>query len=335
MAVNPRQQAILRVVDEMLRRIQRWLSNSHEGPILPQEIGLAIQSAQQVCDSGPIPACCRDLAMIAVPRLAEELRGYRDRDHGKVRMENGGPGPSFWAAAKAVATARAASSSPEFEPLEPVGALLQQNVTHDQIARHIYGHRGRGPFVQPNGLPDAALIEQEAREPGSVIPSTWVPPWHEQALKRHRLQLQAQLQTFDRQQVATNYDDPATVEELLRDGAFVQQIERAKGVTRDEVLEAARQIGVTPIDGPGFHPTPRDSAAFEPDDDDPIADAVADRQALRALVIEHYTQSGGTRGASDIARELRRLGHDINTNSVSAMIGHWKRKNTSSNPAGA
>src|SRR6185437_1418964 len=109
-------------------------------------------------------------------RLMEEFRGYNQREYGKVRPESGAPGPSFWAAAKAVAVARAGADAPVVERLEPVHVLIAQGVTYDQIARHIYGRRGEGPFLQANGAPDVALIEQEANEPGSVIPKDWIPP---------------------------------------------------------------------------------------------------------------------------------------------------------------
>ncbi|MBS0207087.1 MAG: hypothetical protein JSS49_29780 [Planctomycetes bacterium] len=325
-----RVQQILRAVDEILRRIQRWLNDAHAEPILPEDVGLAIRSALLVCDSGEVPDCCRDLAVVAVPRLELELLGYQQRDLGKFRPENGAPGPSFWAASKAVATVRAEADAPRTEQLEPVHVLVSQGVTYEQIARHIYGRRGVGPFLQSNGALNTALIEQEARQPGSVIPEDWVPPWHEETLQRRRRDLSLKLQAYDWQEVAKKYDDPATVEELLRDGAYIQQIERAKGVSREEALEMARAIGITPVDGPSYHPSSIDSFGTDTDDDEFDAATVADRQALKALVIEMYIKSDSTRRPYEIALELRQLGHQINANSVSALIGHWKRKNARS-----
>lgn len=330
--MDKRTAEILRSVDEMLRRIQRWLDDPRRGPIMPVSVGLGIQACLQVCDAGEIPAGSRDLAMVAVPRLAEECRAYAQREHGKVRPENGAPGPSFWASVKAVARARADASTPGVEKREPVALLLQQGVTPDQIARFIYGRRGVGPFLQANGAPSIALIEQEAREPGSVIPTDWVPPWQRTLLERRDQQLNARLQRYDQQELARHYDDPATVEEMLRDGAYVQQIERAKGATREEILEAARNLGVTAVDGPGYRPGVRETM-YDVEDDDSGAASVADRQALKSLVIQLYRQSDCTRGAASIATELRKLGHDINTNAVSATIGHWKRKQGKPNAA--
>lgn len=328
-ANRPRE--IRRAVDEMLRRMERWLNDPYGGLIVPRDVGLAIQGALAICDQGEIPTYCRDLAMVAVPRLAEELRGYNEREVGKIRLETGAPGPSFWAAAKAVARARAALMILANKSLEPVGVLLQQGVTPEQIAHHIYGHRGVGPFLQPNGLPDLGLIQREARKPGSVIPADWTPPWQEVATRRRQQVLSQQLKAFDRRERGRKYADPATIDDLLRDGAFIQQIERAKGVTRGEVLEAARRLGVTPEDGPGFGLNLRELPGFDLEEDDSGAASAADRQALRALVIELYSDSEGTRGAADITSELRKRGHDINTTAVAAMIGHWRRRRSKSN----
>lgn len=332
MSTDNRAMQILRSVDELLRRIQRWLRDPRKGPVVPEDVALAIDCARLTCDAGNVPSQCRDLAIVAVPRLAEEFRGYSQREHGKVHQESGAPGPSFWAAVKAMAVARANAEVPQAEQREPVADLISQGVTHEQIARHIYGRRGVGPLLQPNGLPDATLIEREAREPGSVIPPGWIPPWRQESAKRRSLQLQAKLQEFDRQEQTKTYDDPATVEDLLRDGAFIQQIERAKGVSRDQILETAREIGVTPVDGPGYHPGLRDLATFDADEDNFVA-SVADRQALRQLVLELYSQSGATRSATDICAELRKLGHIIRTNTVSAIIGHSKRKSSKADAA--
>lgn len=336
MSVENRVIEILRMVDEMLRRITKWMNDPNGGPVVPEDVRLGIHSAAMTCGQGDIPECCRDLAIIAVPRLHEEYRGYSLREIGKVRLENGAPWPSFWAAAKAAAIARAGSDAPVGERLEPVSVLLEQGVTHDQIARHIYGRRGVGPFIQANGAPDIGLIEKEAHEPGSVIPEGWVPPWLQETLKRRQMELASKLSAFDRLECAKRYDDPATVEEMIRDGAFVQQIERAKGVTRDVVMAAAQRIGVTPVDGPGYHLGIRDVQSFDDDDDDDVnATLAADREALRSLVIELYTKYDGSKGANEIASEVRLLGHDITTNGVAAMICHWKKRQSRSVAAAA
>jgi hypothetical protein len=65
--------------------------------------------------------------------------------------------------------------------LESVGDLVRQNVSPNQIAKHIYGYlaEGRETYVGPflrNGQVAHDLIEKEAATPGSVISPEWVHP---------------------------------------------------------------------------------------------------------------------------------------------------------------
>lgn len=316
---------ILIIADEFLRRILAWLQDPHGGPAVPDRVVIQMYATDQVC-SGPakVPLACLPM-QTAISRVVEEYRGYTERELGKYRFENGAPGPGFWAAMKEFAVARQRAEQPLLETLEPVSVLLQQGVTHAQIGQHIYGRRGVGPFLQPNGDVDVPLVEREAREPGSVIPPNWVPPWHLEAEARRRQSLSERLQLFSGMEVPQQYDDPCTVEEMLQQGAFVQQVERAKGVSRDEVLEAAKRIGVAAVDGPGYQPPLSEPSPLILLDDEADPEE-ADREALRQLVIRMYSESAGQRGAAEIANELRKLGHDIHLNAVSATIGHWKRR---------
>lgn len=331
MKLQLRTAEVIRAVDEVLRRIERWLNDLRGGPIVPEDIELAIRSSVLICDREEVPESIRDLAIVAVPRLAEELRGYRQLEHGKVRIEDGAPGPGFWAAAKALATTRFRIAEPRTEPLEPVSQLLRQGVTYEQIAHHIYGRRGVGPFVQPNGAVDKSLIDKEAKEPGAVIPAEWIPPWHRSLQRQRESQFKQRLDGYESRRVARHYDDPATAEQMLRDGAFIQQVEVAKGMTREEVLQTALNLGLTAVDGPGYRPGINNLVAPESEDEDSDVAIHADRQALKEIALEMYLQSGQTRGAHDIALELRKRGHMISTNVVAATIGHWKRKTSLSN----
>jgi len=316
---------ILAMTDEFLRRLLGWLQDPHGGPVVPERVAVSMRAADLACsEPADVPDVCLPL-QTAISRVVEEYRGYRERELGRYRCENGAPGPGFWAAMKEVVVARQAAEKPLLETLEPVGVLLQQGVTHAQIARHIYGRRGAGPFLQADGDVDQSLIEREAREPGSVIPANWIPPWHVEAEGRRRQRLSDRLQLFSSMEVPRRYDDPCTVEEMLQQGAFVQQVERAKGVSRDEVLEAAQRIGVVAVDRPDYQPQIREISPLEQFDDEVDTEA-ADRLALKQLVIRLYSESSGQRGAAEIAGELRKLGHAITTNAVSATIGHWKKR---------
>lgn len=333
-----------KAADELIRRVSLWLQDPHGEPTVPHALSVQIESAAITCrEVGDVcPGVCVPLQS-AIWRVQEEHRGYVTREPGKIRLENGAPGPGFWGALKAVILARVESEPSIIEVLEPVSVLLKQGVSYAQIGTQIYGRGGVGPFIQPTGDVNVALIEQEAKEPGSVVPADWVPLWEIESLKRRKAAIRSPLDAFSAMETAKKYDDPATVEELLREGAFVQQIERAKNVTREHVLEVASRIGVEAVDGPAYQPALRyrssetgvgdnapasDNGNDDNDEHDSDGDD-ADREALTELVIEMYQSSNNQKGAAEIATELRQTGQNITTRQVAAMIGHHRRKSLS------
>lgn len=307
---------IKNAVDEFLRRLQVW-AMGRGNTVMPQPVEITLRRASEICDQHDLPASCQSL-QLAVARIKEEYRGYTQREIGKIRPETGGPGPGFWAAAKVIARTRHELQTPASEKLEPVAVLLKQGVGHDQIARHIYGRRGVGPFMNQDGTPNIPLLEQEAAVANSVIAADWVPPWSLDHAHATQQRLTTQLAVFDKIETGRRYEDPATVEELLREGAFVQQIQRAKGVTRAEVLRVAAEIGVTAVEAPRFEL--RDPA------EDPPELVSEEKAMIRQRVIDLYQQSAGEHGSAEIAAQLRQEGFNVTTNAVSAVIGHWKRR---------
>jgi hypothetical protein len=319
-------QSILQATDELLRRVIAWTQDSHGMPMMPQTIVNQMRIVDELCRVGKLPESFLAIR-VASGRIVVEYEGYISREHGKFRPENGSPGPGFWASIKELAVARQGAEQPVLERLEPVSTLLQAGVSHAQIGQQIYGRRGVGPFIQSNGDVDVALIEQESRQPGSVIPQDWVPPWHTETLDRRRQQFEEQIAIFEKMQTARHYDDPCTVEEMLQQGAFIQQVQRAKGVSRAKVLAAAQRIGVTPVDGPGYQ---RGSCSNDnsPAAALPHADDIEQpgRDALRDLVIDAFQQSQGEKTAQEITQQLRQSGYDVSINVVTGFIGHWKRR---------
>lgn len=320
-----RTQQILRAVHELLRRIDRWMPLSVRVPQVPADVCQGIEDARAVCDAGRVPDVCRDVAIVAVPRLAEELGSYLRHEPGKVRAENGAPGPAFWAAMKALARALHGIEPPSAAPLESVADLLGQGVSGDQIARTIYGRRGSGPFVTSTGAVDTGLLDREARQPGSVIPHGWIPPWEAARSTQRRRELERRLLSYGQRERAVESDCHATVDDLLRRGASVQQIERMKGATREEILERARHLRVIPADAPGYQAA-RGLAMADADDDEERTAVVADRRAVRALAIELFVAAEGQLTFAEIATQLRQRGHEITTASVATTIAHWKRR---------
>jgi len=327
---SPRSRQILSAARSLVRHLDRWVCRSVRTTDIPLDVRQAIRTAEQVCDAGPIPECCRDLAEVAVPRLALELEGYCQNDPGRIRLDNGAPGPRFWAAVRALVRALFATSAPRIKPLVPVARLLKQGVPAAQIARSIYGHRGAGPFLRPDGTIDTSQLEQEARLAGSVVPTDWVPPWQREAIARHTRTLEDKLKQYENYLQSAERFDPTPAEQLLRKGVSLRQIESSKGIPRAELLDLASRIGLSSLDCPDLARTV--DALF--DDDDEWDTKRAHRSAVRALVIELFVKSGGSRGFPAIAADLRRRGHDISTAAVATTIYHWKRRSSSRSERG-
>lgn len=332
-------QAIILAADELIRRIIAWTQDEHGEPVVPKQVTTQLQTVDGIFSEAGVdnlPEPCQEL-FLKTRRLSEEHRAWAQREPGKVRQENGAPGPAFWAAVKQFVIYRANADQTLIEVLEPVSVLLKQGVSHMQIGQHIYGRKGIGPFIQANGDVNVALIEKESNSPGSVIPENWIPPWHAEAADRRRKELEEKLEVFSKMEVAQHYDDPCTVEEMLRDGCYVQQIERAKGVTRAEVLEAAAKLGMEAVDGPGYQPQYRDvdstnagggvMAGVDPTEDqsEQKAPARGVSEELKAKIIEAYERDP-SKGAAEIRAELMEAGHEVHWRTVSGTIGHYKKQ---------
>ena len=283
---------ILAAVSECVRRIDHWLLNLRPGDrkVLTEDVALGIKIAAVTCANGDIPEHCRELCTIAVPKLNEELHQYEREIDGKVQPD-GSPSPAFWSAAKAVAVARMGADQIGVERLEPVALLLKQGVSPEQIAFHIYGFRGNGPFVQANGAVDTLLIEQEAAQPGSVIKPDWIHPSKRQAVMAKREEAAKRLEAYDALEAGPKTDrDPSTIEGMLRDGCYVQQIEKYKGVSRDEILEVAKKHGLKAIDGPAYVPP----LAMKP-----AAELIGTQQAEPTEAFQAFTEEAEAQGEAE------------------------------------
>ena len=323
---------IRNVVDQFLRRLVEWAQEKSIN-VMPDRVANQLKDTATILGQSEAPESCRSVAT-AVSRVAEEFRGYEQREHGKVRPESGSPGGGFWAACIELANCRSGIDEPLVEVLEPVCLLLKQGVSHEQIARHIYGRNGVGPFMQASGVPNVSAIEKESAQPGSVLGENWVPPWHQERIDREKSKLAEMIKVMSRHRDNRRYDDPGTVESMLRDGCFVQQIEQGKGVTRAEVLKVAREIGVEAKDGPGYRPQAGLTDGLDDDDlagDDGYSDSEPDSKATQAQNLKQEVltlhEQNPEMGSAEIAGEMRKRGYsDVNTNKVSAIIGHEKKR---------
>jgi hypothetical protein len=238
-----RTEQIVAAVDHLIQVHDDWEADE-KAPIVPTEaFELALTAAVETCDGGDTPIQCREL-VTAVSRLGFEWNEYVD---GKMDRQQR-PVGSFWAAFRGMLTARQIASVSAPKRIEPVAELVAQKVSYHQIAFHIYGHNGKGPFVSAAGQPDVAKILQEAQTPGSVIPPDWVHPADAERRRQEVAALHRRLTSVARRDAdkPEPYRDKASVEQLLREGQYPDVIASVKGVGLDEVLATAEQLGITP-----------------------------------------------------------------------------------------
>lgn len=161
------------------------------------------------------------------------------------RTDPGG-GPEVWEPYNRMLAAREQRA---YARPEPIGALLAQKVSHQQIAK-IYGWR------DPSGAPDLVKVQEEITSPGTHFKADkWVHP----ALRRiiadvadRWAKREAKQQRPGRKPSApepkVQREAPESLDELIYGGVNVLQIAKMKRITPDQVRERAADLGV-PLDG--------------------------------------------------------------------------------------
>lgn len=251
-----RKEQILLAVDNLIRVHDDW-EDDDRAPIVPTEaFEQALEDCVGIVCNGDIPTECRDVNT-AVSRLAVEWEDYRNL--AKVNP-NGTPYDSLWSAYRAIVHARIGAIATVPRTLESVAQLREQKVPDFQIAK-MYGTRDTspglhsppwsGPFFDDNSRIRHDLIDKEHKKPGSVLGKDWVHPDEISRVEKEKLELDTRLKRLEAQQEQrddTPYEDPATIEEMLHEGAFPAQIAKTKKVSVQRVLEVADEIGLTPND---------------------------------------------------------------------------------------
>jgi len=220
----------------------------------PQSFETAISAGLNVILNNDIPA-----SMIAVfskcVHFGEIWAGVLAGEQG-LADEQGMPARPFWDALHALREVFEKREVVERKGIEPVSDLLKQLKDHphkhEQIAR-MYGKynaekdRYEGPFFYSSGTPNISLIEQEGKFPGSVIPKGYNPLAEKQKEARLAgISALAQVRKKLAEASGAPIDkDPASIEELLREGAFPDQIAMVKGCTEAHVREVAAKMGFT------------------------------------------------------------------------------------------
>lgn len=325
-------------VDEMLTAVREFVvvyedwSNDERTPDQPSlAFENALRHAADVVLNGDIPARCQEL-WVQVGRVKEEwnqyARGERDR-----RMR---PLPRFWAAFNSMRTAMEQSVRQEPKRPEPVSSLLAQKVGYEQIAFHIYGHRGKGPLVTSAGQPDIAKIHQEADDPGSVIPESWIHPLQAEMLSdsivRREHSVDGVMNTAG-EEVKVAIIDPASIESLLREGQFPDVIAKVKAVPLSKVLAEAKLLGIKPNVRPNFggadlhEESPEENRVESHEstvpadrDPQPISGPTSDDTDARIVSLSK------SHGAAEIVAALKTDGISVTAQKVGAVLREHKKQ---------
>jgi hypothetical protein len=230
-----RAKALRESVKQFLRVHRDWCQSEEE--LLTVDYESAMAEMVNAFATGDIPGELRAVAT-AVARLSLEW----DLFESYVTLISPRPRDSFWGAVENLAHAELDVATLLPPKLESVAELLRQKVSVRQIAEHIYGHNGEGPFLK-NGIPQEDLILKEAAKPGSVIPEDWVHPEFLARLRADQLEFDRQMRVLN-DKVERSYVAPESIEELLRQKVPGEQIAAMKQVSIQEVQEVADRLGL-------------------------------------------------------------------------------------------
>lgn len=324
--MNERKQNILDAVGTMIAEHDRWADDQDAPDVPTQRLEFAIDAAILECAHGDVPGDCRQL-VAAMELLFHEWSSYKDG-----RWDNRGrPLGSFWDAFRAVMLARKGASMSPKRTIEPVAELLRQKVGYEQIAV-IYG-RERGPFMR-DGRVDVDAILRESETKGSVVSAGWV---HPDEIDRQSEEIESLNGKLAALQALSPVDEveKATIEEMLREGAFPEQIAAVKKVSLDEVRAVAEEHGITPNERPNLHATrnqfdpvltEEQDAALQPRKQVAEESSAPDADALDSLILEEHERQPSL-GAGELASVMtERLEVPVSPQKVAGVLRSRKRE---------
>lgn len=336
------EQDYLAAVDQFLAVYNHWASDT-EAPQQPSlEFETSITKMFTVCCYSDVPNRCRNLNRYVEPLFDrwQEYAGGQSDAHGN-------PPAAFWKAINDVVSARQQARQVQPKRREPVKMLIEQKVTYEQIACHIYGYRGHGPLMT-DGRPDLDKIAQEAASPGSVIPFGWVHP-EDKALmegidaplpRRRTMEAPQEKRAWSNEQVAAYLKEGATnIEQVVNvSGRTVEEIEliaNGHGVKLSHIenlgsvrsaheptydQDATTMLSETAggISGPAASAGAGDTG--DGDDEGVDVEQVYTEEDIAGLVKTMH-ESRPELGSADIAREISNTtGHALSMQKVSSIL---------------
>lgn len=252
-----RETEIKSALKTMVDAKRRW--SLSEDRFFPDWLENAISAALNIALNGDVPASCIKIHTACV-RLADAW-GSIITDGEGLDQKTGIPGRQFWALFESVEVQLKSSDVSKSRGLRPVKELLEEYKSDGgrkwlYIARD-YGwldktgedHVWKGPFFK-NGNVDQFSIEQEGREPGSVVPAGWHPEDENEKQRKNIVESSGSALSRIRQhlksqgKIQDTPEDPASIEELLRQGQFISVIARVKKTTEEAVRVVADRLKI-------------------------------------------------------------------------------------------
>lgn len=235
---------LLNLVDNLDDAYNKWIE-SPSNNIPSPEMQAAIEELQFYNDSITSIDIDEEELLLKVRILLEEFRQW---EKGEKYLRTGEPTASFWSAMNHVFKTRMKEDGFVFAKLETVKQLREQGVSNQQIATCIYGTRldngdYDGLFVTRHGVIKTDLLDQEAANPGSVVPPDYVCPYDQKRLKSWQSHNKRRLNLYSHLDKLQNVpDNPAPVP--ANDNAiFVDEEESTVPVENieqiNEIIDAA------------------------------------------------------------------------------------------------
>lgn len=339
--LHSRRADIIRAIDALIDAHDKWCDDlTTTGIDDGSDLDAALQVAISTICYGDVPADCREIAD-RMRRVELEYQAYVDR--AKVTTE-GEPVQAFWSAFRDVLeTYRKVRIAVEGRVLKSVKEYKAEGLNDYQIAVQ-FGLRvdGRwtGIFFSEHGQPLSRQIEQEADEPGSVIPADFVHPEDQIIRQKLNIELQGHLDraTQVEEQSKAGIVQKSEAERLkeiesdviafLKEGALPWQVAKRFEITLNQVDDVAKRHGIA-----------TESAPADSDDDDadspeePTAAAAepeppkATPDAVKAAAVERFED--GRTDMKAIAVELsQHFSSAVTVQRVSALHSAWKRRST-------
>lgn len=226
---------LLESVRELLAIHDEWCASDET--LLTSDYETAVLSMVRTWAIGDLPASLRVIAS-AVADVAEEW----DEFENYVTLLKPEPRDSFWGAINRLRDSLDKLGTVRQVTIESVSLLIEQRVPLSQIANHIYGYRGEGPFLK-GGVVQEELILKEAKSPGSVIPKGWVHPEHVASAQEELESVSGSLRRLS-SRFAKPAVAPESIEELLRQKVPAEQIADMKQLALEDVLTEAKRLGL-------------------------------------------------------------------------------------------